>query len=327
MTPGTTARVCLVGCACGVALALAVHFHRADRHGDNPAPLFIGLAVGLVLSGVGFRYLRKRRLVQNIPTSKIRSMAMGLVEVKGKAMGPAAFEAPFSGEPCVYYDVRVEEYRKGKDSSRWVQVFTRNTNDLPFNVSDETGHTSVRPEGAEILLSETFSFRNQGRGVPSKVEWYLMEKGFSIHGFVGLEKNLRFSERVIRPGQELYVIGECRTEKDRLRGDTRTRELNALRAAKADPERMRTFDKDGDGKVSGEEWDEARTKITREAMGAPDIEGTCVMKPTSSGGAFVITDKQETNLARRYGWAAFGCVFGGIGLFGVCLFFLLRALG
>jgi hypothetical protein len=103
--------------------------------------------------------------------------------------------------------------------------------------------------------------------------------------------------------------------------------LDALRTAKADPERMKAFDKDGDGKVSGEEWDEARGKIAGEAMGGMQVEGTCLMKPASSGTAFIVTDKHEKNLARRYGWGAFLCVFGGIALFGVCLFLLLRAMG
>jgi hypothetical protein len=327
MNPGFTARIAIIGLTCGAAVALAWQFQRTDGRSHSLIPLEIGMAAGLVLFAFGFRLLRNRRLIQNIPTSKIRSMAMGLVEVKGRATDPVNLQAPFSGEPCVYYKVQVDEYKRSGDHSRWVNVFSRNTDDLPFNLSDETGCTSVRPQGAEILLDVTFSFENRGRGVPSKVVWFLKERNFSIDGFAGMEKNLRFTERVIRPGQDLYVMGECRSEKDRLSGAARDRVLEALRTAKSDPERMKTFDKDRDGTISAEEWEEARSGITREAVGALEVEGTCLMKPASSGGVFIISDKDEKNLTGRFGWGAFGGVFGGIALFGVCLFLLLRATG
>jgi len=52
----------------------------------------VALVGGGVLSLIGIHRLRRRWLIENIPTSKIRSAAMGLVELKGKCRafgGPA----------------------------------------------------------------------------------------------------------------------------------------------------------------------------------------------------------------------------------------------
>ena len=45
------------------------------------------LIVGLYLFYNSLKNLKKKRLFENIPTSKMRSVAMGLVELKGKILG------------------------------------------------------------------------------------------------------------------------------------------------------------------------------------------------------------------------------------------------
>jgi hypothetical protein len=46
------------------------------------------LAGGGVLSAMGIYRLRRRWLIENLPTSRVRSAAMGMVELKGKARAP-----------------------------------------------------------------------------------------------------------------------------------------------------------------------------------------------------------------------------------------------
>jgi len=59
------------------------------------------LAVGaLTLGGAAFIYggfykLRRFRLIADTPTSKIRSMAIGLVEIKGQVIPEQTVETPF----------------------------------------------------------------------------------------------------------------------------------------------------------------------------------------------------------------------------------------
>jgi hypothetical protein len=42
-----------------------------------------GLLLGLYVFYRGFHHFRRKRLIENTPTSKVRSIAMGLVEIFG----------------------------------------------------------------------------------------------------------------------------------------------------------------------------------------------------------------------------------------------------
>ena len=66
-----------------------------------------GIAVSLYLYFIGFRTFRKYRLLANIPRSAIRSLAMGLVQIHGKAKSESTVPAPLTGKPCLHYKVNV----------------------------------------------------------------------------------------------------------------------------------------------------------------------------------------------------------------------------
>ena len=72
--------------------------------------LFFG---GLALFYSGLKKLQRDRLIANMPTSKIRSMAMGIVELYGAIQTyEETLTAPFSGKECVYCRVSVSEWRR-----------------------------------------------------------------------------------------------------------------------------------------------------------------------------------------------------------------------
>src|SRR5678815_2965406 len=82
----------------------------------NPDPLLLfisifaaaGMLFGLVLIVRGFANLKTRRYVESLPPSRIRSMALGPVELTG-VVGPGLeVPDPVYRRPCVYYAVTVE---------------------------------------------------------------------------------------------------------------------------------------------------------------------------------------------------------------------------
>ena len=82
--------------------------------------LFFGIVLligGLVSFYNSLKNLKKKRLFENIPTSKMRSIAMGLVELKGKIkIANETLTDPFDEKDCVYWKVKIEEYvKRGKD--------------------------------------------------------------------------------------------------------------------------------------------------------------------------------------------------------------------
>ena len=86
--------------------------------GDNPnifTPI-VGLVIGIILFITGLKWFGYKRLIENIPTSKIRSIAMGLVEIFGKvvALENNLLHSPFSNTDCVYYNYKIERWVKRK---------------------------------------------------------------------------------------------------------------------------------------------------------------------------------------------------------------------
>ncbi len=118
----------------------------------------IFIIVGLGIFFFGFNRMHKYRLIQDTPRSKIRSMAMGLVELHGNVFADKHITSPFSRTECVYYRYKIEEYRKHttrdsegktKTTYKWETVASGDRR-IPFFAKDETGSVYVDPDDAEF---------------------------------------------------------------------------------------------------------------------------------------------------------------------------------
>jgi len=172
--------------------------------------LLFGIGAGIFAFGRGFWLAQRKRLIENIPTSKVRSVAMGLVEVEGKAeVYKRHWETPFSKTQCVYYRYRVEELRGSGKRCHWVTVAQYETPGW-FYLQDETGKVLVNPKGAELHLAVDRKY-STGFLVSSSQE-EAFKKGLELMGinwrsFLGFEKRLRSEETFIQAGDHVYVIG------------------------------------------------------------------------------------------------------------------------
>lgn len=112
--------------------------------GNKPFILAVmGFFAGVSSFYKGFLLLKKKRLIENTPTSKIRSIAMGLVEVYGKVVpyNENLLMSQFSKKKCVYYRYIVEELRGGK-SKNW-ETIQKSEEAVPFYLQDDTGSVLV----------------------------------------------------------------------------------------------------------------------------------------------------------------------------------------
>ncbi|HLD18910.1 MAG TPA: GIDE domain-containing protein, partial [Candidatus Nanoarchaeia archaeon] len=165
---------------------------------------------GIILFFGGFRMYRLVKTIENTPTSKIRSIAMGSVEVFGKVVPSrgSILYSPFSNSKCVYYCYKIDEWRKtGKRSSGWVTV-KQGTNAIPFFIQDGTGTVLIDSKGAEIDIPQDFT-RESGIGnEPTDImKKFMSVEGMSHEGWFGINKKMRYSESYIAPGDSLYVMG------------------------------------------------------------------------------------------------------------------------
>lgn len=166
-----------------------------------------GAAVGIYLFCHGFFLLRRKRLIMNTPASKIRSAAMGLVEISGLATGPYTVTAPITGVACYYYRTLVWQWKQSGRSSAWVKECDESLH-VPFYLEDETGRLLVNPQGAELDIHRDFhdefsstSFFPKDLEVPANIEKFLL-----MHG-VSAGKKTRVEEYCIKPKNALFILG------------------------------------------------------------------------------------------------------------------------
>lgn len=167
--------------------------------------LAVGFAAGFYLFFKGFALRRRAKAIESIPTSKVRSLAVGPVEVLGRAVSwNQPLKSHFAGAECVYYQYRVRE-KRGK---HW---YTRANfrSPLPFYLEDDTGKVLVRPQKAELHL-------DVDRQYSSGVEF---RDGLERLGIRPSALNLiECTETFVGPGDEVYVLGAAVPDTERPMG-------------------------------------------------------------------------------------------------------------
>jgi hypothetical protein len=173
------------------------------------APWFwptLGAAAGVYLFYSGFKLLQRKRLIMNTPVSKIRSAAMGLVEVSGLAAGPYTLTAPITGAPCYFYRTMVWQWKRQGRSSRWVKEADESLH-VPFYLDDGTARVLVNPQGAEMDIHRDFQEEFSHSLFSSNLETPDNITGFlTAHG-VDTSAKVKIEEYCLKPKNALFILG------------------------------------------------------------------------------------------------------------------------
>jgi hypothetical protein len=166
----------------------------------------LGAAAGVYVFYRGFQLLQRKRLIMNTPVSKIRSAAMGLVEVSGLASGPYTVIAPITGVPCYYYRTMVWQWKRQGKSSSWVKEADESLH-VPFYLDDGTARVLINPQGAEMDIHRDFqeefshSLFSSSLEIPANIGGFL-----TAHG-VDTSAKVKIEEYCIKPKNALFVLG------------------------------------------------------------------------------------------------------------------------
>ncbi|MGO9126285.1 MAG: hypothetical protein ACLP6G_15545 [Terriglobales bacterium] len=166
----------------------------------------LGAGAGVYLFYHGFQLLQRKRLIMNTPSSKIRSAAMGLVEVSGLAAGPYTLTAPITGVPCYYYRTMVWQWKQRNQSSSWVKEADEGLH-VPFYLDDGSARVLVDPQGADMDIHRDFqeefshSLFSSSLGIPTNVAAFLAGHGVETSAKVKIE------EYCIKPKNALFILG------------------------------------------------------------------------------------------------------------------------
>ncbi|MDX2064361.1 MAG: LemA family protein [Fimbriimonadaceae bacterium] len=187
----------------------------------GPNLYWIGPLISLFAVFGAYRQGQRRRQIQGLPTSKVKGVFIGFVELYGQLRCDAPRTSYLAEIECAYYRYAVyehwektETYRdsdgrtKTRKSSGWSEVDSR-TAMVRFDLEDETGRIRVNPQGAEIEAPEIFS-QTVGMGHP-----LYYGKG-PMHSIPHSTHRRRFVEYALRPGFLVFVLGQSRERDDRV---------------------------------------------------------------------------------------------------------------
>jgi hypothetical protein len=185
-------------------------------------PLVGGL-LALLCLWAAMRANRRRRLIDNIPTSKTTGVFIGLVEVKGTAEAERPLRSFLAETQCVHYEWSVEEHwsrtvtetytdSKGRTRTRTRRESGWRTVDqggqtMPFYLKDDEGVVRVISTGAKI--EPTVVFQETCR----RHDPLYYGKG-PARSIMHSDHRRRFVEKAIPLHAPLYVMGRARERVD-----------------------------------------------------------------------------------------------------------------
>ncbi|MDX1593245.1 MAG: GIDE domain-containing protein [Gammaproteobacteria bacterium] len=294
------------------------------------------VAVALLAFYGVFRFFSRARLIEDTPTSKIRSAAQGYIELNGLAepLDGTPIVAPLSKMQCVWYRYKIEErrHRHGhtfgtrREGDRWRTV-EKGTSDGLFRLADETGECVVDPEGAEVTPS-VHQVWYGGTHYPEQAPYADREGGWMARLGIGVSigtGRYRYTESRIMPATDLYAIGQFRTLGTGGGGDRGADVAAVLRAWKGDQAALlKRFDADGDGQIDLQEWDDARraaeAKVDADLRERQQAEPVNVLAdPGVSRRPFILSVESQRELAGRLRLYAGACLVGFLGCGGAAV--------
>lgn len=174
----------------------------------------VGIFIGIFYFLKGFQLLKEKRLIEDIPTSKIRSIAMGLVEISGKAVPckqSRMLRGPFTNKACVHYKCAVERLiRNNNKADEWELLKKEEKGDY-FYLQDSTGKVLIDVKGAKYEVPADFEFKIDvlSKDMPDILNKYLESRHLKTNEVIKYKSRLRFTEYDIEVCDKLFVLGSA----------------------------------------------------------------------------------------------------------------------
>ncbi|MBD2858116.1 hypothetical protein IB286_03780 [Spongiibacter sp. KMU-158] len=268
---------------------------------------FLGFAIVacLVAAFFGFVQLKKARIIEDTPTSKIRSAHQGYVELMGiskNLVAESPLLSPLSGTNCIWFSYKIERYETSGKNKHWRTLESRSS-ERPFLLDDSTEPCYIMPSRADVS-----TFR--------KSTWYGNERypsaGKTSSSLFG--RRYRYTEHLLCEDDLLYAIGLFQTRHPPSSlAQSRQRMAEILSEWKQDYDRLvARFDRNGDGEIDLVEWDLARQEAQRAAE-REQRKTAAETKPIhtlsyspSRHQPFILATSEPESLSRRFRWQALG---------------------
>ena len=257
---------------------------------------------------------RENRVVADTAVSRIRSAAQGYVQLAGRAspMPRGQSHAPLSGLQCAWWRYEITDRRGGDEDT-----IDSGTSELPFLLDDDTGRCMVDPRGAKVFPTAKIVWYGDskwpavrlpnGQGFAGKLIDALMPKG-----------RYRYTEYRLVPEERICVLGAFRSPAAPASAIWKMLPRRYCTIEKDQTALLGRFDRDRDGRLSAEEWDEARKSARQEATVArmarpPEPPDLSVLSQPEDGRAFLLSASDSESLAGRLRHKAAAAIMWCIG--------------
>lgn len=185
--------------------------------------IIIGLIIIFILMLIYKQKLKKIRIIEDLPTSSIKGVFIGLVEIKGTAEIENVILLKFTSTPCVSYAWGISEHweyevtteNTDKDGNTTSSTHTKSgwteiggdTAVQPFYLKDKTGVILINPEKAELEMTESYNFEC------TDSDSYYYEYGPPNEVSNSTHKR-RFFEKTFSLHEKLYIVGQAKIRED-----------------------------------------------------------------------------------------------------------------
>ncbi len=224
--------------------------------------LMAASAMMLACLALVFYYLKRARLIEDTPTSRIRSAAQGYVELIGTVSRSEMTEmvTPLSGTPCVWFDYKVQRYRQAGKSGHW-HTITQGTSKQWFQIDDKTGTCSINPQGAEVITEHSRTWYGD-----SEMPRYRAKNDHPIFRILRGHR-YRYIEKFIYIHDVVYALGHFQSSGGGRQIPSHHKLMGAvIREWKQNYQQLlQRFDSDNKGEINLQEWEQVRQAASKEA--------------------------------------------------------------
>ncbi|MEZ5417476.1 MAG: hypothetical protein R2708_09035 [Vicinamibacterales bacterium] len=235
---------------------------------NAPFGVFLAMmGIPLLMAGVaifaGIRGRQTAALMKSTTAVPIGMATNGYRQFEGRveAIGGQTVRAPLTGADCVWYEARLEEWRRQTGDRRRYSWHTVRevTSSAPLLVRDATGAALIRPYGARMTPTDKSRWTGAGpepddRNPPRMGPSDSFEAGLQVSG--GPNSRYRYTEARIYAGDPLMVLGQFDSGRFTPSDDDDEDEDGSFAEDLADTS------EDADGDLSPHAWEAANEERT-----------------------------------------------------------------
>ena len=280
-----------------------------------------------------FRFFHRSRIIDDTPTSKIRSAHQGFVELEGVGlmMKGTPIISPINKQPCLWYSFKIEQKvtetinvsnKNIHHDNKWETIDSAVSDNL-FLLNDGSGICVIDPDGATITPSYSKTWYGPKQHHMTDV---VSASASTVLNSLMSNNNYRYSEKRIDVGADLYVLGLFKTVGGRNEKLDKAAEVRDLLASwKQKPAvLLARFDENGDGEIDMQEWQAVMQSAQQEISESlkerlVQAEIHTLSKPLDSRRPYILSVENQDTISNKYRWYSRAGIFtffaSGIGFF------------